>query len=68
MRSGAIGLTMLLLMASVAGCAGLTDSGGSGGSDHTIDVPTWHIGDWWLYTFSTPEYTCLLYTSDAADE
>ena len=57
MRSGAIGLTMLLLMASIAGCAGLTDSGGSGGSDHTIDVPTWHIGDWWLYTFSTPEYT-----------
>ena len=20
-------------------------------------MPTWHIGDWWLYTFSTPEYT-----------
>ena len=57
MRSGAIGLTMLLLVASVAGCAGLTDSGGRGGSDYSIDVPTWHIGDWWLYTFSTPEYT-----------
>ena len=56
MRSSAIGLTMLLIVAGLTGCAGLS-SGGGQSSDHTIEAPTWHIGDWWLYTFSTPEYT-----------
>ena len=30
MRSGAIGLTMLLIMAGLTGCTGLTGSGGGG--------------------------------------
>ncbi len=72
MRSGAIGLTMLLIMAGITGCTGLTGSGGDGGSDNTIEVPTWHIGDWWLYTFSTPEYTDdtarLVVASDSEEE
>jgi hypothetical protein len=49
----ALALAMLVLVASMAGCA---DSDGEIGSD-SIDVPTWQVGDWWLYTFSTPDYS-----------
>ena len=26
-------------------------------SKDEIEVPTWDIGDYWLYTFSTPDYS-----------
>ena len=32
------------------------DSGGNSGADR-FDVATWEVGDWWLYTFSTPDYS-----------
>ncbi len=53
----ALSMVLLLLTTSLAGCAGLTGGSGGSSSDATIEVPTWHVGDWWLYTFSTPEYT-----------
>ncbi len=54
MRSApALALAMLVLVASMAGCAGSDDEVDS----DSIDVPTWQVGDWWLYTFSTPDYS-----------
>ena len=54
MRSmSALALVTLLLSAGMAGCTG---SDGDGDSN-SIGVPTWKVGDWWLYTFSTPDYS-----------
>ncbi len=54
MRSmSALALVTLLLSAGMAGCTG---SDGAGDSN-SIGVPTWEVGDWWLYTFSTPDYS-----------
>ncbi len=39
-----------------AGMTGCTGSDGDIDSD-SIDVPVWQVGDWWLYTFSTPDYS-----------
>jgi hypothetical protein len=49
----ALALVTLLLSAGMAGCTG---SDGDGDSN-SIGVPTWEVGDWWLYTFSTPDYS-----------
>jgi hypothetical protein len=39
--------------------AGCIETGGSGGTSSSNDIqsPDWEIGDWWLYTFSTPDYS-----------
>ena len=47
-------LSALLMATALSGCSGI--SGIAGGSD-SVEVPTWEVGDWWLYTFSTPDYT-----------
>ena len=47
-------LSALLMATALSGCSGI--SGIVGGSD-SVEVPTWEVGDWWLYTFSTPDYT-----------
>lgn len=51
-------LVLLMLGASLAGCLGGSDSGSGsemGGPD--LSQPAnWTIGQWWLYTFSTPEW------------
>lgn len=57
MRTGALGLTLLLLASSIAGCAGITGGGGGSDSNESHTVPIWEVGDWWLYTFSTPDYS-----------
>ncbi len=54
MRSAStFALATLLLAAGMTGCTG---SDGDIDSD-SIDVPVWQVGDWWLYTFSTPDYS-----------
>jgi hypothetical protein len=54
MRSvSALAFVTLVLAASTAGCTG---SDGDVDSD-SIGVPIWQVGDWWLYTFSTPDYS-----------
>lgn len=55
--ASALGMTLVLLVTSVAGCAGFGDGGSGGGTSDTIEVPQWNVGDWWLYTFSTPDYS-----------
>ena len=52
----AFGILVVLLASSLGGCAG-GDSGGSDSSSDSFEVPIWEIGDWWLYTFSTPDYS-----------
>jgi len=51
-------LTLLLLGASLAGCLG-GSSGGDSDSNENVDLSqpaNWTIGQWWLYTFSTPNW------------
>ncbi len=47
--------TVLILLSSISGCLGSDDDKGEG--DNDLEVPTWNVGDWWLYTFSTPDYS-----------
>ena len=49
-------MTSLFLGTIISGCTALDDNKSSITSN-SIDVPTWEIGDNWLYTFSTPEYS-----------
>ncbi|DAC43756.1 MAG TPA: hypothetical protein HA315_02935 [Candidatus Thalassarchaeaceae archaeon] len=55
-RVAAVGLACLMLTCFLAGCI---ETGGSGGTSSSNDIqsPDWEIGDWWLYTFSTPDYS-----------
>ena len=55
-ESRALALGILILASAMSGCSGLTENGGSSSSSGSIEVPSWELGDWWLYTFSTPEW------------
>tara|TARA_B100001142_G_scaffold137764_2_gene139277 strand:+ start:12940 stop:13863 length:924 start_codon:yes stop_codon:yes gene_type:complete len=45
-----------MLTCFLAGCIETGDSSGTS-SSNDIPSPDWEIGDWWLYTFSTPDYS-----------
>ncbi len=55
MRTAAL-LLVLLVAAPLTGCIG----GGATDEPEPVDLlaepPQWQVGDWWLYTFSTPEW------------
>lgn len=53
-----ISFVMVILFFStiLSGCTALENNTNSN-SDNVIDVPTWEIGENWLYTFTTPEYS-----------
>ena len=36
------------------GCVGATSDILRG--EDEIEVPEWHVGDWWIYTFTTPDF------------
>ncbi|MBF92196.1 MAG: hypothetical protein CMB78_00235 [Euryarchaeota archaeon] len=55
-QSRVIGLTVILLASSLSGCMD-SENGKSSESSDGLEVPEWEIGDWWLYTFSTPDYS-----------
>ena len=55
-RTVAVSLTCLMLTCFLAGCIETGDSSGTS-SSNDIPSPDWEIGDWWLYTFSTPDYS-----------
>jgi hypothetical protein len=61
---------LLLVSLSLSGCLdGDTDSDGL--TDLVIEQPGWQVGDWWLYTFSTPQFgedSARLVVADANDE
>jgi len=53
-RALSLAVTTLLLATALSGCSGISSI--VSGSD-SVEVPTWEVGDWWLYTFSTTDYT-----------
>lgn len=52
----ACAILVVLLSSSLAGCSG-GQSGGDDSATSGFEVPIWETGDWWLYTFSTPDYS-----------
>ena len=52
----ALAMVVVILSFSLVGCTG-GSSGASGSGSNEIELPTWETGDWWLYTFSTPDYS-----------
>jgi hypothetical protein len=48
---------VLLLTAPLPGCLeGPRVGGDVGGEAGSLNLPAWSVGDWWLYTFVTPEF------------
>ncbi len=64
-----IAITLVVLVCS--GCLGGQNQGNTSYDSKTI-VPEWNIGDWWMYTFTTPEFgdvtTRLVVTETNAEE
>ena len=62
---------IVVLLMLLSGCMSSTNSGNSS-NDAEVNVPLWEIGDWWMYTFTTPEFgdvtTRLVVTEDDASE
>ena len=56
-RVSTFGMVMLILIMPLTGCTGITSGITGSSDDEEISVPTWEIGDYWLYTFSTPDYS-----------
>ena len=53
----ALGIIILMLIIPLTGCTGITSGITGSTTNEEIQVPTWEIGDYWLYTFSTPDYS-----------
>ncbi|MDP6870380.1 MAG: hypothetical protein QGI21_06395 [Candidatus Poseidoniaceae archaeon] len=47
-------IAVLLLSVTLSGCIGSDDSENLEGV--VLESPGWQIGDWWLYTFETPQF------------
>jgi len=53
----ALSLVLLLVGASLAGCLGGDEESSEGMDEPDLSVAAnWTVGQWWLYTFSTPEW------------
>ena len=50
-------MVLLMLSVSLAGCLESGSSLNNGPGDANLSEPAeWQVGQWWLYTFSTPEW------------
>ena len=56
-RGAFVGLMLVILLTSFSGCTAVTEGIAGSSSSEQISVPTWELGDYWLYTFSTPDYS-----------
>ena len=63
-------IVVVLIVSMSSGCLG-SQNQSNNSYDSTINVPEWNIGDWWMYTFTTPEFgdvtTRLVVTETEAD-
>jgi|GEM_PF-49074 len=52
-------LVALFLLPALVGCLGSDEGGSDSDFSETapFEVPEWEVGDWWLYTFTTPEFS-----------
>ena len=50
-------MATLMLITTLTGCTGITSEMTGSSGNEEISVPTWEVGDYWLYTFSTPDYS-----------
>ena len=51
-RGTSVGLMLVILLTSFSGCTAVTEGITGSSSSEQISVPTWELGDYWLYTFS----------------
>ena len=56
-RIATVGIVMIMMITSLAGCTGISNGIIGSSGDEEISVPEWELGDNWLYTFSTPDYS-----------
>jgi len=56
-RIATYGIVMIMMITSLAGCTGISNGIIGSSGDEEISVPAWELGDNWLYTFSTPDYS-----------
>ena len=56
MKRKAVVSFVFLLASCLSGCISGSDTE-KRGDQGPIDAPYWEVGDWWLYTFSTPEFS-----------
>ena len=54
MRNNGLLWIIAFLSISFQGCVGATSDILRG--EDEIEVPEWHVGDWWIYTFTTPDF------------
>jgi len=54
----ATGLCAIFVLSAFVGCLGNDDdsNGNNSSSTDPLENPIWEVGDWWLYTFVTPEF------------
>ena len=57
MKVTAFGMATLMLITTLTGCTGITSGITGSSGNEEISVRTWEVGDYWLYTFSTPDYS-----------
>ncbi len=48
-------ISILLIAIFFSGCLGNSNTNNNS-YDADISVPEWNLGDWWMYTFTTPEF------------
>ncbi len=48
-------VTLVILIFLFPGCLS-GNSSTQGGNSETFNSPVWELGDWWMYTFTTPEF------------
>lgn len=51
------GMALIILVMPLSGCTSITSGITGSSANEEISVPGWEIGDYWLYTFSTPDYS-----------
>ena len=49
-------ITTVLLACTLSGCINTSTDISDEVAETEVNLPTWEVSDWWLYTFVTPEF------------